>query len=161
MKRYLLVLLLFVLLGCNGERFSCSQVCIADGVAESAAECSDGLLREPKCKAPKSIRRPKVGSSSLSLPMVRRGNLSFCLSLRSRSLWRDLLMRGSWGRASGAIRMPLFWGSYSPTMTSRLIARSWWWKMNNLGPRFVALLALLALLFVVSAAGCFVWNLLF
>ena len=61
MKRYLLVLLLFVLLGCNGERFSCSQVCIADGVAESAAECSDGLLREPKCKAPKSIRRPKVG----------------------------------------------------------------------------------------------------
>jgi hypothetical protein len=61
MKRYLLVLLLFVVLGCNGERFSCSQVCIADGVAESAEECEDGLIREKKCRAPASIRRPKVG----------------------------------------------------------------------------------------------------
>jgi hypothetical protein len=58
MKRYLLAL---ALCSCSGESFYCSQVCIADGVAESASECSDGLIREPECKAPELIRRPKVG----------------------------------------------------------------------------------------------------
>jgi hypothetical protein len=58
MKRYLLAL---ALCSCSGESLCCSQVCVADGVAESASECSDGLIREPECKAPELIRGPKVG----------------------------------------------------------------------------------------------------
>ena len=57
------VLALSGLCSCSGDELECSMVCVADGVAETSEECSEGLLREPSCDAPSSVRRPVVGET--------------------------------------------------------------------------------------------------
>jgi|WetSurMetagenome_2_1015567.scaffolds.fasta_scaffold125087_3 hypothetical protein len=109
MKRYLLVLLLFVVfLGCNGEKFDCSQVCVGDGVAESASVCSDDLIREPKCEAPELIRLPVVGEL-VSVESHGETRTSVVLSVSRRSFSvagppnEGELGSGVWGESDRAL----------------------------------------------------------